>query len=111
MPVVPFRAVVLCAMLAGCDAVGLVFETAENGGTVYTCDGPQYPGGLIPVEFCYLDESAAKLSSLVDRTCEETGLADRLWVGLTNSIGLGCNYDCNATGPGCNAHNGCLCPP
>ena len=85
--------------LSGCEAC----ETVANAdGKVYDCGD---------VEYCYHDDSAAELSALTGKVCHEAGLRDRLWPGLTNLFERGCEYDCAATTPGCNAEGGgCYCP-
>ena len=85
--------------LTGCATYERV---RDADGEVYQCDRAGET-----VELCYYADSAAELADLThSRSC---GLTDRWWPVLTNAIGRGCRYSCTATGPGCNAKQGCAC--
>lgn len=93
----------LCTVLliAGCAT----YETVRDAdGEVYEC---QLRDGTI-AELCFYEDSGDELADRVGAiSCE---LTDRWYPWITNHLGRGCRYSCTATGPGCNAKQGCVCP-
>lgn len=91
------------SLLVACDSDGdgdawPPWPTWGVHGVVYVC--PEEP-----VEFCWAG-SLDELEYLVGDECHPVTPDERLWPAFA-----GCRYACPPEGRGCNAHNGCLCPP
>lgn len=96
-----FAFAIMLALLTGCETGCDEFDTVTtfftSHGTVYECTGSDSSVW----ELCW-NGSSVDLSIMTTRSCN---LTTRLWPRY-----VGCAYSCKPH-QGCNAHQGCWCPP